>query len=443
MPKWLHELRPTLALSLPITLGQVGQVLMGMADSMMIGRVGTVPLAAASFTGAVFGVVFVGSIGLLQPGSILVAREFGAGRPEACGRWQRHARALAWSAGALLAGLLLLSLCWADHYGQPAEVVAAMGPYFALISVSLVPTLLFQADRQFAEAMGRPWPPLLILLGGAILNVALNAVLIYGLLGFPRLELLGAGLATLIARVASVVGLRVWLRRHVEFAVAVRAAKESRIDRAGAGEMLKLGVPMGAALFFEGGAFSAAGVMSGWLGTVPLAAHQIAISCAALAFMVPLGLSIAVAVRTGQALGAGRRDALRPIAIGATILTCATAAVSTLCFVLGGETVARFFVKDDVAVVALAARVLAVAAVFQLFDGLQVVFAGALRGMSDVRVPLAASFVAYWMVALPAGWWFGVRGGGGLEAIWIALAAGLAAATLGLGWRLAALTRPA
>lgn len=204
--------------------------------------------------------------------------------------------------------------------------------------------------------------------------------------------------------------------------------------------MLGLGIPMGAALFFEGGAFSAAAVMAGWLGTVPLAAHQIAISCAALAFMVPLGLSIALAVRTGEAVGAGRTDRVRPMVTGATLMTCGTGAVSTTIFVLAGDRVAAGF-THDAAVVALAARVLAIAAVFQLFDGLQVVFAGALRGLTDVKAPLAASFLAYWLLALPAGWWFGVRGSQGLAGVWCALAAGLAVAAALLGWRLRRLTR--
>lgn len=441
MPKWIQELRPTLALALPIMLGQVSQMLMGITDSMMIGHVGTVELAAASFTGAVFGVVFIGCIGLLQPGSILVAREHGAGREEWCGMWQRHARALAWAAGLVLGGLLLASLSVADHFGQPPEVVAVMAPYFALIAVSLVPTLLFQADRQFAEAMGRPWAPLTIMLASVALNVTLNWIFIFGHLGAPAWGLTGAGVATLVARIVSVIALREWLGRSADLAVATGAARRTRVERGRMREMLALGVPMGAALFFEGGAFSAAAVMAGWLGTVPLAAHQIAISCAALSFMVPLGLSLALAVRTGQAVGAGRRDTVLPMAAGATILTCATAGVSTLCFVLAGDTVAGWFVRDDDAVVALAARVLVVAAVFQLFDGLQVVFAGALRGLTDVKVPLAAAFVAYWIVALPAGYVFGVCGAGGLEAIWIALAGGLAAATLVLGWRLRGLTR--
>ncbi len=440
MPQWTHELRPTLALALPIMLGQVSQMLMGIADSMMIGRVGTVELAAASFTGAVFNLILVGCIGLLQPGSVLVARANGAGRPEEAGLWLRHARWVAWTAGLGLAGLMAASLLVADKFGQPAEVVESMGVYYALIAASLVPAMLFQVDRQFSEALGRPWEPLAILLGGAALNVLLNWMFIYGRLGAPAWGLEGAGFATLVARVAVVLGLRGWLAWVRGFAVAVRAARESRITAPRVREMLALGIPMGAALFFEGAAFSGAAILSGWLGTVPLAAHQIAISCAALTFMVPLGLSIALTMRTGEAVGAGRMDRVRPMAVGATVLTCATAALSTLGFVLFGEAVAGAFSRDP-EVVGLAARVLVIVAVFQLFDGLQVVFAGSLRGLADVKAPLAAAFLAFWVLALPGGWWFGVRGGGGLEAIWVALAAGLAVAAVLLGWRLRAMTR--
>jgi MATE family multidrug resistance protein len=233
------------------------------------------------------------------------------------------------------------------------------------------------------------------------------------------------------------------LRGFAPFATAVRAARGARIEAGRMREMLALGLPMGAALFFEGGAFSAAAVMAGWLGTIELAAHQIAITCAAVTFMVPLGVSLALAMRTGRAVGAGERWRVRPMAWGATLLTIATAGLSTLAFVVAGDAVAGAFVKDDPAVVALAAKVLVIAAIFQLFDGLQVVFAGALRGLSDVKVPLASAFLAYWVLALPLGWWFGVRGGGGLAGIWWALAGGLAAATLVLGGRLRALTRPA
>ncbi len=441
MPKWIAELRPTLALAVPIMMGQLSQMLMGVTDSMMIGHVGTVELAAAAFTGAVFGIIFIGCIGLLQPGAVLVARAHGAGDEGLSGIWQRHARGLAWAAGLGTAGLMAAGWCFADRFGQPPEVVAVMGPFYLLIALSLVPTLLFQVDRQFAEALGRPWEPLAIMLACVGLNVVLNWVLIFGNFGCPKLGLTGAGVATLTARVLSVVVLRWWLNRRASFSAVQAAARGARIERGRAKEMLALGLPMGAALFFEGGAFSAAAVMAGWLGTVQLAAHQIAITCAATAFMVPLGLSLGLAVRVGQAVGAGRRETVLPMAAGAAYVTLGTAALSLLVFVLAGEAVAGSFVKDDPAVVALAARVLVIVALFQFFDGLQVVFAGVLRGLADVKVPLVVAFVAYWVVALPVGYWFGVRAGGGLEAIWIGLAGGLAAATLALGWRLARLTQ--
>ena len=443
MTKWTQELRPTLALALPIVLGQLSQVLMAVIDSMMVGHVGTVELAGAAFVGAVFSVAFIACLGLLQAGAVLVAREHGAGRDDLCGMWLRHARGLAWVAGGGTAALMASCLFIDHHFGQPTEVVAVMRPYFLLMAFALVPSLLFQADRQFVEALGRPWAPLAIMLASVGLNVGLNWVFIYGKLGAPVLGLTGAGVATLISRTVAVLVLRGWLGGHASFAVAaVAAARGARIERGRAREMLALGLPMGAALFFEGGAFSAAAVMAGWLGTVSLAAHQIVISCATAAFMVPLGLSIALAMRVGRAVGGGRREAVRPIVVGAIYLTVGSALISTLVFGLAGEAVAGAFVKEDAAVVSLAARVLLVVAVFQLFDGLQVVFAGALRGLTDVRVPLAAAFTAYWVLALPGAYLFGVRGGGGLVIVWVALATGLAAAALGLGCRLIRMTGP-
>lgn len=435
MTAWRRELRPTLALALPIVAGQLSQMLMGITDSVMLGHVGTVDLAAASFTGAVFGLVYIACIGLLQPGSVLVAQAHGARDEVLAGCWLRHARAVAWAAGLGLGALMAASLLAADRFGQPAEVVSVMGPYYLLIAASLAPTLVFQADRQFAEAMGRPWEPLVIMLAGVVLNVGLNWVLIFGRLGVPELGLTGAGVATLISRFATVLGLRWWLNRHRGFDAALGSARGGRLEGGRMKSMLALGVPMGAALLFEGGAFSAAAVMSGWLGTVPLAAHQIAVTCAATSFMVPLGVALALSVRVGQAVGAGERERVRALALGAALVVCGTAGLAALFFVLAGGAVARGF-TPDAAVTTLAARVLLIVAMFQFFDGLQVVFSGALRGLTDVHAPMAAAFVAYWVLALPAGWWWGVRGGGGLEAIWWALAAGLAAATVLLGWRL-------
>jgi MATE family multidrug resistance protein len=182
----LSELRQTLALALPIIGGSVSQILMGLTDSAMVGHVGKVPLAASAFAGSVFGVFFVAGIGLLAPVSVLVARAHGAGRPEECARWLRHGLAVAMAMGVGLA-LLLTGLSTELHrFGQPAEVVAAANPFFVIIAVSLIPTFLFQVLRQFSEALGQPWQPMIILFLSVGLNALFDWVLIFGHLGAPE-----------------------------------------------------------------------------------------------------------------------------------------------------------------------------------------------------------------------------------------------------------------
>lgn len=446
MSSYLQEARSTLSLAMPIVIGQVSQMLMGITDSVMIGRVGTVPLAASAFANSVFGVVFMLGIGLLIPVAVLVSRAHGGGDDAEGGQWLRHGMVLAMVtgvAGAAVMGVLGWQIHW---FGQAPEVVAVVGPYYALIAVSLVPTLLFQCLRQFAEALGRPWVPMLLMLAGVGLNVVLNWIFIYGKLGVPALGLTGAGWATLIARVAGVVAIYVWLARADEFRLAwpygtgkaVRGWLEG-LTRARFVTMAKIGVPAAAMLMFEAGAFSMSAIMMGWLGAVPLAAHQIALSCAAFTFMFPLGLSMAVSMRIGKAVGEKRTQALRPIGYGALVMSGIVMLTFAGVFAVAGKPLAGFFVHDP-AVIALAAQLLIVAALFQLVDGSQVIAAGSLRGLSDVKVPAVITFVAYWIVALPGAYIVGVAGPLGPLGVWISLAAGLSIAAVLLSLRFRRLT---
>ncbi len=440
LPSTRSELRQTLALALPITVGQVSQVLMGITDSAMVGHVGRVPLAASAFAVSVFGLFFIAGTGLLVPVSVLVARAHGAGLPDECARWLRHGVAVALVVS-LAEALAMAAVATQLHrLGQPPEVVAAANPFFVIIAVSLVPTFLFQVLRQFSEATGRPWEPMAILFFSVVLNAFLNWVFIFGHLGSPALGLTGSGCATLFARSASVALIWIWLRRQPEWRGRVpRLGGLVRLSRSALAEMFAIGLPAAGQLLFEAGAFTAAALLMGWLGTVPLAAHQIALSCAAFTFMFPLGLAMAVSIRMSQALGAGRRDALRRIGFGALGASTAIMGSFALLFALGGGAIARGFTADA-EVAALAARLLLVAAVFQIFDGAQVVGAGALRGLTDVRVPTVITFVAYWIVALPAGYLLGFHAGLGAPGIWAGLAAGLACAALLLATRLARTT---
>jgi MATE family multidrug resistance protein len=438
MHRILRELRPTLALAVPIIIGQVSQMLIGITDSAMIGRVGTVELAAAAFTHGVFTVVFVTGLGLLFPVGVFTARDAGAERVADCADWLRHGRMVALGVG--FGGFALLAfLSTRLHlFGQPTEVVKVVRPYFLLIALSLVPVFLFQVQRQFAESMRRPWVPMIIMIGDVGLNAVLNWIFIWGHWGMPVLGLTGSGLATLIARAVAVVVLGIWLRRSETFA-AVRKVPRSGWKRERFRALFGMGVPAAGSLLFESGAFAAAALMMGWLGATQLAAHQIALSCASLTFMFPLGLSIAVSMRVSRALGEGRKDNVRAIGFGALGLSSVVMLSFATVFLSAGELLARGFSVDP-EVIGLAARLLAVAAIFQLFDGGQVVGSGALRGLTDVKVPTLITLVAYWGLAIPGGYLFGVRGEMGATAIWAALAAGLAFAAIFLGLRFRRLT---
>lgn len=442
MSSMLRECRLTLGLAFPIIIGQVSQMLLGVTDSVMIGRLGAVPLAAASLVTGVFTVFFLVAVGLLLPVAVLVSRAYGAGKEEECAAWYRHGMAMGVGVGVGMMGLMGAAWWLMGRMGQEAEVVAVMGPYYGLVTVSLVPTLLFQVDRQFAESLGRAWAPMGIMLAGVGLNVFLNWVLIYGNLGAPALGLTGAGWATLIARVVSAGHLHWWLRvraKGMERALPRRWRGRWEVGRWR--EMLVIGVPAGAMMLCETGAFLVSAVMIGWMGATALAAHQIALSCAAFMFMFPLGISMAVSMRVAKAVGEGRGEALRRIGLGALGVACLIMSTSAVGFAWGGEWLARGFVTDP-EVIALAARLLVVAAFFQLFDGTQVVFIGALRGLADTRVPAMITFVAYWVLAIPVGYGLGVRLDYGATGVWVSLAGGLALAALLLGARFVVLTGP-
>ena len=290
---------------------------------------------------------------------------------------------------------------------------------------SLVPAFATTAMRNYLEAQSRPWPAFWIMFGGVVLNVVLNWMLIFGRLGAPALGLEGAGWATLLSRLATLAGLAWFVA-----AGSSGLTERFRIGRAWWREqasLLRLGAPAGLQLLSEVGAFAVAAVLIGKLGAVPLAAHQIAMTCASTTFMIPLGIAMASTVRVAQALGAGRTAALRPIAAGSWALGLAVMSACALLLFFAREPIASLFIKDP-EVIRLAATLLAIAAIFQIVDGIQVIGSGLLRGLRDTTGPMAITLAAYWLVALPLGSWLALYGGWGAAGMWSALALGLAVA---------------
>lgn len=436
----MHELRPTVRLAAPITAGQVGQMLMGVTDTLMVGQIGTLALAACAFGNNVLMIAALSGYGVLTAVSVRVSHAHGAGIADAMARAYYAGAGLSVIGGIFCAAGMHLVYPLFQHLGQAPGVVEEAKAYTLIVAWSLIPAWLTAAARNYLDSQSRPWPAFWIMFGGVLLNVFLNWILIFGNLGAPALGLAGAGWATLISRVVTFVALT-W------FVLACSSApsepyKPGRAWWREQAALLRLGTPVGLQLVCEVGAFAAAALLIGRLGAVPLAAHQIALTCASTTFMFPLGVAMASTVRIGQALGGGRRELLRPIGAGAWFLGVVIMAVFTVILILAGPAIARAFVSDP-PVIAIAAQLLVIAAIFQLVDGVQVIGSGLLRGLHDTKVPMWINLFAYWVIALPLGSWLTFGQGQGAAGMWIGLAWGLVFAAVLLVLRFLRKTRSA
>ncbi|GAT33868.1 multidrug resistance protein, MATE family [Terrimicrobium sacchariphilum] len=431
----LQENRRTLALAFPIAAGNAGQMLMGVADTVMVGQVGVVALAACAFANTVLAVPLVFGFGFLSGVSVRTSHAFGADKPDSAGQALKWGAVLALATGILVALLIQCGVPLLPLLGQSPEVNRACVTFLLLCAWSVIPVYLTSAAKSYAEALGHPWEPFWIMMGGVLLNIFLNWVFIYGNLGAPALGLEGAGVATLISRIVTMLGVVTFILSSQEFARYRPHNPFDFRDRAEIRSLIKIGLPAGTMHLAEVGGFSFGSVMMGWAGVVPLAAHQIAITCAATVFMIPLGVSQAVAVRIGQARGAKASERFLPIAIGAQSVVVSLMFLSTLVFVLGGHWIARAFVSDP-AVVALTTKLLLLAGIFQIVDGIQIVCSGALRGFEDTRVPMFIGIFSYWAVALPISYFLAFHTGIGPAGVWIGFVVGLWVAAVSLVWRL-------
>ncbi|MDG1892654.1 MAG: MATE family efflux transporter [Verrucomicrobiota bacterium] len=429
------EFKSVACLALPIMAGLVGQTLMGIADTLMVGHVGLVPLASCALVVNLFHLPMVFGFGMLTSVSVFTASAFGAGDRVQSAYVFRASLWLSFSMGMVLACLLLSFVWFLPQLGQPPEVAAAAVDYLWYVAPSLLPLLLSVSGKQFCESLNRPWVPTLVMLLGVILNIVLNWMLIYGNLGCPEMGLEGAGLATLLARVWTAVALLAWVFQS--HAIAPFRNQGSWWDvRNGTAfwQLVRLGMPVSVQHVLEMGAFVFAALMVGWIDASSLAAHQIIFTCVSTTFMFSLSIGQAASVRISQALGAGlRRRVLRLGWIGLSLSFFLMGCFACF-FIFQGKTLVSLFIESDV-VRQTAMPLLLVAAFFQVFDGLQVTAVSLLRGMQDVRVPALVAMVAYWCVSVPLGYWLAFPMGKGALGIWVGLAMGLALAAFALTYR--------
>jgi MATE family multidrug resistance protein len=434
-----QELRKTAALAFPMTASQVGQMLMGLIDTLMVGHVGVTPLAAAAFANSLVTLALVFGIGLLASVGVLASQAHGAEMDEAKRAVLRGSVWFAVLVGGIVATILSISQPWFFLLGQPPEILATAKPFMILMGWSLIPALVFISAKSFCESLSKPIVPMIMMFIGVGLNVLLNWIFIFGQFGAPRLGLVGAGCGTLVSRIVTMTG-TLWYCLYI---TKTRPSSISPIhlDLATLRSLVTLGLPTGFQLLAESSAFSSAAILMGWIGTTALAAHQIAITCAATTFMFPLGISQAVCVRVGQAIGAGRHNLVRTISAGGLGLSAGIMALFALSYAFFRYSIIGSF-TDDPEVITLTGSLLIVAGLFQVADGVQVTALGGLRGLADVRIPMLLSFGFYWLFAIPVGYLSAFTWHLGAVGIWIGLAIGLFLAAAVLTVRLWRLTSP-
>lgn len=417
------EFRPMFRLALPVVLAELGWMTMGMVDALMVGGLGPEAIGAVGLGSAIFMGLCIFAMGLLLGLDTLVSHAFGSGDVEECHRWLVHGVVLAAGLSLPMTALLLWIASGLDGWGLDPTVLALTRPYVRIVALSVLPLLLYGAFRRYLQGMGVVRPVTIALFAANIVNVLVNWILINGRFGAPALGVDGAAWATVLSR-AAMAGSLLATILYRERGAASGVFTTLKLELSWFRRLLVLGLPAACQLTLEVGAFAAATALAGRLNPVSLAAHQIAINYAALTFMVPLGISSAGAVRVGHAVG--RRDARGAARAGWTALLFAVLfmTVAAAVFLLMPRTLLRAF-TSDAGVLEVGVTLLFIAAIFQLFDGVQGVATGALRGLGDTRTPMLWNLGGHWGVGLPSGYLLCFTLGFGVIGLWWGLSAGL------------------
>lgn len=419
-----EHLKTNVNLAVPVMASHLGQVMVGVADNMMVGQVGYIPLAGASLGNAIFYFFMTFGLGVSFAITPLVGFADGEGNKKQCGQVLRHGLVVNSILGVLLFLVVMVVANYLHLLGQEAAVVEQATPYMFVIGFSMIPFLVFQSFRQFSEGLSMTKVPMVVSVSMNVLNIILNYLLIYGKFGFPELGLLGAGIATLIARIAMAIVMVGYVVSSNRFKPYLDGLGIKNLDFNLIKDLLRIGIPAGLQFVFEVGAFSMAAIMMGWINASTQAAHQIAINMASISYMTVSGLGAAAAIRVGNQLGMKKYKVMKRAVLSLVAMGVALMVVFAIIFILGKDTLPLLY-NNQPEVVKVASSLLVIAALFQISDGVQVISLGGLRGMKDVKIPTLITFLAYWVVALPLGYILAFKYDYGAEGIWYALFLGL------------------
>lgn len=435
LPPLGRELRTTVVLAGPLVAGHVATGLIGLVDSLIAGRHGTATLAAVSVGTAMFWLPLMIPMGTLMALPPTVSQLDGSGRRGEIGAVFRQALWLAVMLGALLFGLLTVGVHALGPMGIAEDIQPGAAAFLLGIRWGVPALTLYYCMRYLSDGLHWTLPTMVCGFGGLLLLIPTGFLLTFGGWGVPEMGAGGLGWASAIVLWAQAIGFFLYLRCSRRFAPLRLFERFDLPDRARIGELLRVGLPIGITVAMEGGLFVATSLLIGRLGQIEAAAHQIAINLSGLCFMVPFAVAEATTVRVGHALGSGLgRDGVRRAALAGLAVVLVTQTVSAIVLLSGSGVLASLY-TDDAAVATLGASLLLLAAAYQFPDGIQVLSAGALRGLKDTRVPMLLAAISYWAVGMVLGAWLGLGLGWGPKGMWIGLIAGLTMAALLLGSR--------
>lgn len=419
-------------------LGMLGHTFVAFADNVMVGQLGTAELAAVSLGNSFVFIAMSLGIGFTTAITPLVAEADSSNNISLGKKAFKHGLLLSSILSVILFLIILLSKPLLSIMDQPEEVVELAIPYLDIVALSLIPLIVFQALKQFSDGLSNTKYPMYATILANVINIILNYLLIFGSFGFPKLGIVGAAIGTLISRIIMVYFLWMIFKSRSKFKAYITNLNFRKIEKTISIKLFNLGFPSALQMFFEVGIFTAAIWLSGVLGKNPQAANQIALNLSSMTFMIGIGLSVAAMVRVGNQKGLNDFITLRRIAFSIFFLTLLIEIIFATFFLVFREWLPTLYLdqydltnfKDNSEVILLASKLLLVAAFFQIFDGLQVVILGALRGLQDVKIPALITFISYWIVGFPICYYLGLYTNLKSVGIWIGLFTGLFVASI-------------
>ncbi len=434
-----NDFRKNLSLAFPIIIGQVGQLTVNVADNIMVGSLGAAPLAAISLSNAIYFVFVIVGFGISFGLPPLISEAHAAGQEKRISQFFKHSFVVNLNFAFISVCVLLLLVPVLSMLGQDESVVELAKPYLILSAWAMIPIMIFQTFRTYADGMSETYPAMIAILIGNVINIGLNYVLIFGKFGFEARGVVGAAYGTLISRIVMVIVILLLLYRWKALWKPILECNFMVYSKTIFARLLSLSIPTSLQMFFEMATFSGAAIMMGLISKEAQAAHQIAINLAAITFLICTGLAMSATIRVGNQRGLKDGVALRRVGYSAVIQIIFFMAIAAVIFIVFRNILPTLYIGDST-VIEIAAMLIVMAAIFQIPDGIQVTVLGALRGLQDVKVPTIITFFAYFVVGIPLCYVFAFVLDFGPMGIWIGLVVSLTVSAALLMWRFNRLT---